>query len=129
MARAISSDVSKVLEQADEYASAKISEGIAQKKVEPKSDERFEAIWKAYGRKGAKNTAFCYWQAMTLEEKALAERHVTLYVSSREMQFRKDFERYLKSKCYLSSVYDERGELLFDPVETLPTAGEGDDYQ
>lgn len=68
--------------------------------------EPYEAAWVAYGRKGSKKTAFAEWQrAIKRADIATITAAIGPYVASRpDLQFRKDFERWLKGDCWESAV-------------------------
>ncbi|MFF5992597.1 hypothetical protein [Prauserella flavalba] len=68
--------------------------------------EAFEAAWTAYGRKGAKKTAFAEWQrAIKRADITTITAAIPPYVASRpELKYRKDFERWLKGDCWESAV-------------------------
>lgn len=82
----------------------------------------FEAAWLAYKRKGNKKDAYIQWQKLTDEEKEAAAIHIPFYVRSREIQYLKDFQRYLSHHQFEEVVRGEKGEDMFDPSRT--TAGE-----
>lgn len=76
----------------------------------------FEQCWIAYRRKGSKKKAKEYWCKLSDDEKSRVLPHIQSYVASRELQYQKDFERYLRDKVFLTLVY--RGNnLLFDPTQ------------
>ncbi|WP_236789660.1 hypothetical protein [Amycolatopsis sp. GM8] len=66
----------------------------------------FETAWVAYGRKGAKKTAFAEWQrALRRTTIATISTAIPAYVASTpELRYRKDFERWLKGDCWESAV-------------------------
>lgn len=78
--------------------------------------ELFEKCWVAYNRKGSKKKALEYWKKLTDKEKSCVMPHVKAYVSSRELQYQKDFERYLRDKTFMTVVY-KGNQLLFDPTK------------
>lgn len=78
-------------------------------------DALFEDCWKQYRRKGAKAKAKAQWDKMTQEEKEMILPHIKAYVSSRELQFQKDFERYLKDKTY-STLVIANNQVIYDPT-------------
>ena len=82
----------------------------------------FEDAWEAYKRKGNKKDAYIQWQKLTDEEKEAAAIHIPFYVRSREIQYLKDFQRYLSHHQFEEVVRGEKGEDMFDPSRT--TAGE-----
>lgn len=67
----------------------------------------FETFWESYRRKGSKRLAFAEWQKMTDDERGLALAHAPPYCASREKQFQKDAQRYLKFKTYHDEIVNE----------------------
>lgn len=82
-------------------------------------DESFEEAWLLYRRKGSKKIASEQWAKMSQKEKDTAMKHIVAYVGSRELQYQKDFERYLRDKCFNNVVYDKQF-VIFDPNITQP---------
>lgn len=80
---------------------------------EPKTTgypQSFEDAWLAYGRKGAKKTAFAEWQRAT-KRATIATISVAIrpYVAATpDAKFRKDFERWLKGDCWESAIVPAR---------------------
>jgi hypothetical protein len=70
----------------------------------------FEDAWIAYGRKGAKKTAFSEWQRAikTTNSKTIAAAIRPYVASTPELKYRKDFERWLKGECWESAVIGQR---------------------
>lgn len=96
--------------------------GLDEPKKEKKSkekDESFEEAWLLYRRKGSKKIASEQWAKMSQKEKDTAMKHIVAYVGSRELQYQKDFERYLRDKCFNNVVYDKQF-VIFDPNITQP---------
>lgn len=96
--------------------------GLDEPKKEKKSkekDESFEEAWLLYRRKGSKKIASEQWAKMSQKEKDTAMKHIVAYVGSRELQYQKDFERYLRDKCFNNVVYDKQF-VVFDPNITQP---------
>lgn len=96
--------------------------GLDVPKPEKKSkekDESFEEAWLLYRRKGSKKIASEQWAKMSQKEKDTAMKHIVAYVGSRELQYQKDFERYLRDKCFNNVVYDKQF-VIFDPNITQP---------
>lgn len=88
-------------------------------------DEFFEQCWKDYRRKGSKAKAKAIWNKLTQGEKERVLPHIKAYVSSREVQYQADFERYLKNKLFLTIVFSNNMVLydptIFDDNEYRPT--------
>ena len=78
--------------------------------------ELFEKCWIAYNRKGIKKKALEYWKKLTDSEKDNVLPHIKAYVSSRELQYQKDFERYLRDKVFLTVVYSGNS-IVYDPTK------------
>lgn len=84
-----------------------------EKKAKEK-DELFEDAWILFNRKGSKKKASEQWHKLTEDEKKAAIEHIPMYVSTRELQYQKDFERYLRDKCFNNIVF-HKGLVIFDP--------------
>lgn len=78
--------------------------------------ELFEECWVAYRRKGIKKKALEYWKKLTDEEKESVLPHIKAYVSSRDLQYQKDFERYLRDKVFMTVVY-QGNNIIYDPTK------------
>ena len=77
-------------------------------------DDAFEQCWLAYRRKGSKAKAHKEWKKLTANDKLQAEKHIRYYVeSATDVKYQKDFERYLRDKCFLNVVYKD-GKIIFD---------------
>lgn len=79
-------------------------------------DELFEKCWLAYRRKGSKKKAREYWKKLSPMEKDNVLTHINAYVGSRELQFQKDFERYLRDKIFQTVVYSGNN-IIYDPTK------------
>ena len=84
-----------------------------EKEVKEK-DELFEQCWIAYNRKGSKKKAREYWNKLTQEEKESVLQHIKAYVSTRELSYQKDFERYLRDKIFTTLVF-KGNSVVYDP--------------
>lgn len=74
----------------------------------------FEGCWKLYRRKGSKKKSLEQWQKLTPEEQEQVLNHIPAYVESvSDIKYQKDFERYLRDKCFLNVVYKD-GKTIFD---------------
>ena len=84
------------------------------------SQELFEACWIAYRRKGSKKAANAEWDRLTEEERNKVLPHIPHYNDSKDFKYRKDFERYLKYRVFECPVFDNDGNIIYDPddVET-----------
>lgn len=78
-------------------------------------DELFEKCWVEYKRKGSKKKSFEYWKKLTEEEKCKVLPHIKAYVASRDLNFQKDFERYLRDRIFLDIVY-KNNSVIYDPT-------------
>ena len=76
--------------------------------------ELFEECWVAYKRKGSKKKSLEYWKKLTDREKEHVLAHIKAYVSSREIQYQKDFERYLRDRIFKTVVY-ANNKVIYDP--------------
>lgn len=76
--------------------------------------ELFEECWVAYKRKGSKKKSLEYWKKLSEREKGGVLAHIKAYVSSREIQYQKDFERYLRDKVFKTVVYADN-KVVYDP--------------
>lgn len=86
-----------------------------------RKDELFEQCWKEYRRKGSKAKAQTQWIKLKQDEKERILQHIKAYVSSRELQYQKDFERYIKDKIFDTLVI-ANSRVVYDP--TLSDANE-----
>lgn len=80
-----------------------------------KKDELFEECWITYKRKGSKKQSKYQWEKLNEKEKQLVLPHIKAYTSSREIQYQKDFERYLRDKIFTEIVYNKNNQIVFDP--------------
>lgn len=87
-----------------------------EKKKEEKeiNKELFEQCWIAYRRKGSKKKSFEYWCRLNNVERQNVLSHIKPYVASRELQFQKDFERYLRDKIFMTVVFGNN-KVVYDP--------------
>ena len=83
--------------------------------------ELFEKCWIAYRRKGSKKKAFEYWCKLNDVERQNVLPHIKPYVASREMNYQKDFERYLRDKIFLDVVF-KNNSVIYDPVRLKSVA-------
>lgn len=116
-------DIETAIEVAQNFKEKYIEKmGLDEPKKEKKGkekDESFEEAWLLYRRKGSKKIASEQWAKMSQKEKDTAMKHIVAYVGSRELQYQKDFERYLRDKCFNNVVYDKQF-VIFDPNVTQP---------
>ena len=83
-------------------------------KTSAPNKELFEECWVAYKRKGSKKKSLEYWKKLSDKEKNLVLPHIKAYVSTRELVYQKDFERYLRDKTFLCVVFNGN-TAIFDP--------------
>ena len=88
-------------------------------KISSKKDELFEECWKAYNRKGSKKQSKAQWAKLSDDEKQSIMPHIKSYTSSREINYQKDFERYLRDKIFNEVIYDKSGQVVFDPQKCV----------
>ncbi len=86
------------------------------KKEEETNKELFEQCWIAYRRKGSKKKSFEYWKKLTDVEKQNVMPHIKAYTSTRELQYQKDFERYLRDKIFTTVVF-ANNMVIYDPTK------------
>ena len=77
----------------------------------------FEECWVAYRRKGIKKRAEEQWNKLKESEMDMVMPHIKAYVSSREIQYQKDFERYLRDRVFMEVVYNGNN-LVYDPTKS-----------
>ena len=78
--------------------------------------ELFEECWVAYNRKGSKKKSLEYWKKLTDTEKENVLVHIKAYTSTRELQYQKDFERYLRDKVFMTIVFNGN-KIVYDPTK------------
>lgn len=97
-------------EQADE-------EIAKEEKSKIQKDEGFESAWLLYRRKGSKKKALEQWSRLTDEERETAKGHIPAYIESvSDIKYQKDFERYLRDKCFNNVVY-KNNRIVYDANE------------
>ena len=114
-------EIDKSISKKDDFPSlaaepqAEYEKPKKKRKVTPKDDALFEECWKEYNN-GTKHLAKAIWDKLSQEERELAAKHIKPYTQSRpNKNYRKYFETYLKNKMFYNPIYDERGNLLYDP--------------
>jgi hypothetical protein len=96
-------------------------------KEEETNKELFEKCWIEYRRKGKKGKSLPYWKKLTESEKQMVLPHIKAYVTSRELQFQQDFERYLRDKTFLSVVVS-KNNVVYDPTRLDKKAKANEEY-
>lgn len=89
-----------------------------QKKGRKEYSPVFEEAYVAYRRKGSKANAYKMWLNLTDEDMLMVATHIPHYVATREVQYQKDFERYLRDRVFENVVYD-KSTVIFDPHAPL----------
>lgn len=87
-----------------------------------KNKDLFEECWVAYRRKGIKQKARQFWNKLNESEMDMVLPHIKAYVSSREVHFQKDFERYLRDKVFETVVYNGNN-IVYDPTRNDGSEG------
>lgn len=82
--------------------------------VEDDKKDLFERCWIEYRRKGSKKKAKEYWDKLGDEDRRAVLPHIRAYVSTRELKYQKDFERYLRDKIFYSVVFNNN-TVSYDP--------------
>lgn len=80
-----------------------------------KKDELFEKCWVAYRRKGSKKKARYYWDKLTQKERDEILPHIKVYVTTRELIYQRDFERYLRDKIFNDVIISGSNNIAYDP--------------
>ena len=100
--------------EAYEQANEEITE---EEKPKAKKDEGFESAWLLYRRKGSKKKALEQWERLSEDEREIVKGHIPAYIDSvSDIKYQKDFERYLRDKCFNDVVY-KNGRVVFDITE------------
>lgn len=83
----------------------------------PKDNNKdlFEECWVAYRRKGVKKRAYSQWVKLDDAEKQRVMPHIKAYVSSRDVVYQKDFERYLRDRVFDMVVY-QGNNIIYNPT-------------
>ena len=79
-------------------------------------DALFEECWLAYKRKGSKAEALTQWQKLSDKDKSQVLSHIQAYTRSRERQFQKDFQRYLRDKTFNDVIF-KGNAVVYDPEQ------------
>lgn len=83
---------------------------------EKENSELFEQCWIAYNRKGSKKKAKDQWHKLTDKEKERVLQHIKVYVATREKNFQRDFERYLRDKVF-NDLIIQNNTVIYDPID------------
>ena len=68
------------------------------------TDKNFEDFWKLYDKKIGKVNTQKEWKKLKPLEIERVFEHVPFYLKTREKQYRKDPERYLKHKVFMDEI-------------------------
>lgn len=90
-----------------------------EKNLQKKESEKelFECCWVAYNRKGSKKKSREQWVKLTDAERSMVMPHIRAYVSTRELVYQRDFERYLRDRVFMDAVFDGKS-IVYDPTRT-----------
>lgn len=88
-----------------------------ERKDKEERKEYFADCWVAYRRKGSKKKAYEYWNKLTAKEQDKVLPHIKAYVATRELNYQKDFERYLRDRTFLDIVTNDTGNVIYDPTD------------
>lgn len=80
-----------------------------------KDRELFEKCWLAYRRKGSKKESLVHWNKLTDVERQNVLPHIKAYVATRDLQYQKDFQRYLRDKIFQTVVVSGKN-VAYDPT-------------
>lgn len=97
------------------YKAAKAKPKVVERELTAEELQLFEDCWKAYGRKGSKKDSLAVWRTLSQDEMQRVMPHLRHYVTSREAQFTKDFQRYLSHRTFNDLVMGAGGTVLYDP--------------
>ena len=78
--------------------------------------ELFEECWLAYRRKGSKKESLVHWNKLTDVERQNVLPHIKAYVATRDLQFQKEFQRYLRDKTFQTIVVSGKN-VAYDPTK------------
>lgn len=87
---------------------------IQKKEKKKDANDLFEQCWVAYRRKGSKKKAKEQWAKLNEKERSCVMPHIRAYVSSRELVYQRDFERYLRDRVFFDAVVNGRS-VIYDP--------------
>lgn len=108
-------DISIEFEFIDDNNRANIEKEKNTKK-EKENSELFEQCWVAYNRKGSKKKSKDQWNKLTDKEKERVLSHIKVYVATREKNFQRDFERYLRDKVF-NDIIIQNNTMIYDPID------------
>lgn len=103
--------------QSDLFSTSSNTDNNNTKKEKSEKDpELFEECWLAYRRKGVKKKAKEYWNKLTDVERKNVLPHIKAYVANRDLQYQKDFERYLRDGIFKTVVFNGN-KVVYDPTK------------
>ena len=111
-------DAQKFIDSYREAYEQATEEIAKEEKSKTLKDEGFESAWLLYRRKGSKKKSLEQWSRLTDEERETAKGHIPAYIESvSDIKYQKDFERYLRDRCFNDVVY-KNNKVLFDANDT-----------
>lgn len=98
----------------------KVADGL-EIETKKEKDTLFEECWITYRRKGSKKKAAEYWSKLDYNEKKQVLPHIKAYVSSRDIVYQKDFERYLRDRIF-NTIVINGNKVVYDPQRNSMSA-------
>lgn len=101
-----------------------VSKEIKEKKLSAKKEKKkaesdlFERCWVCYNRKGSKKKSREQWDKLTERERSMVMPHIRAYVGSRQLCYQRDFERYLRDRVFLDTVFSGK-HVVYDPSRSV----------
>ena len=87
--------------------------------VVPIDEDLFEECWREYGYKGSRSESFIVWcKNLTDKDRKMVLQHIRPYTASREREFQKDFQSYLRKKTFLDAIIAKGGVVVYDPLQS-----------
>lgn len=104
------------LQQEDKVVEKEDKRKKQSKKEKQEKDEMFEKCWISYNRKGSKKKSKEQWLRLTDDERMMVLPHIRVYVTTRELCYQRDFERYLRDKLFNDAIFDG-SKMVYDPTK------------
>ena len=60
----------------------------------------FDTCWAMYQKKGSRKVSLERWKKLSSLDKEKIKLHIPIYNSSRDIMYRKDFERYISNRTF-----------------------------
>ena len=102
------------IQQQDDVVEKENKRKKLSKKEKKEKDEMFEKCWVAYNRKGSKKKSREQWERLSVDDRSRVLGHIRAYVSTRELCYQRDFERYLRDRLFDDVIFDG-GKIVYDP--------------